>query len=64
MTQNFVGTREQVLSALMHATRQFQQNGEILDCRFARSGRATLIRHGSDIVVMGHQFRQSRQSDR
>jgi hypothetical protein len=40
MTQSFVGTREQVLSALMHAIRQFQRlrrNSRLWSLRTART---------------------------
>jgi NAD(P)-dependent dehydrogenase (short-subunit alcohol dehydrogenase family) len=53
MTQSFVGTREQVLSALMHAIKTVSGDDDgILDCgRFARFAHATVIRRGSLSIV-------------
>jgi hypothetical protein len=53
MTQSFVGTGEQVLSALMHAIKTVSgDNDGILDCgRFARFAHATVIRRGSLSIV-------------
>ncbi len=53
MTQSFVGTREQVLSALMHAT-SFSDNGGILDCvRFARPHARLPFGVGPDSIGAG-----------
>jgi hypothetical protein len=56
MMQSFVGRREQELSALMHAIRQFHCG------RFARFARATVIRRGSPIRAFPPSYRAAQLS--